>query len=87
MAELVYAPVVVAAKGLFKGLDLRLEVRGSENVPRTGGAVLASNHVSYLDFIFRAAKKLVSLVTGRGRTAPQPASRLADPVPAAGHDD
>jgi len=52
MAELVYAPVVVAAKGLFKGLDLRLEVRGSENVPRTGGAVLASNHVSYLDFIF-----------------------------------
>ncbi len=52
MAEPVYAPVVVAAKGLFKALDLRLEVRGSENVPRTGGAVLASNHVSYLDFIF-----------------------------------
>jgi 1-acyl-sn-glycerol-3-phosphate acyltransferase len=52
MAEPVYAPVVVAARGLFKGLGLRLEVLGSENVPRTGGAVLASNHVSYLDFIF-----------------------------------
>jgi 1-acyl-sn-glycerol-3-phosphate acyltransferase len=52
MAEPVYAPVVVAAKGLFKGLGLRIEVVGSDNVPRSGGAVLASNHVSYLDFIF-----------------------------------
>jgi 1-acyl-sn-glycerol-3-phosphate acyltransferase len=52
MPEPVYAPVIVAAKGLFKGLGLRLEVIGADNVPRTGGAVLASNHVSYLDFIF-----------------------------------
>ena len=52
MAEPVYAPVIVAAKGMFAGLGLRLEVLGSENVPRTGGAVLASNHVSYPDFIF-----------------------------------
>jgi len=52
MAEPVYAPVILTAKGLFKGLGLRIALKGSENVPRTGGAVLASNHVSYLDFIF-----------------------------------
>lgn len=52
MAELVYAPVIATALGVFKALGLTLDVRGGENVPRTGGAVLASNHVSYLDFIF-----------------------------------
>ena len=52
MVEPVYSPVILVAKGAFKGLDLQLDVRGAENVPRTGGAVLASNHVSYLDFIF-----------------------------------
>jgi len=52
MVEPVYAPVVVAAQGAFKALGLKLHVTGGENVPRHGGAVLASNHVSYLDFIF-----------------------------------
>ncbi len=52
MAELVYAPVITAAQGVFAGLGLKLDVRGGEHVPRTGGAVIASNHVSYLDFIF-----------------------------------
>jgi len=52
MDEPVYAPVILAAKGAFAGLGLKLDVRGAENVPRSGGAVLASNHVSYLDFIF-----------------------------------
>ena len=37
---------------MFRVLDIRFEVRGAEYIPRTGGAVLASNHVSYLDFIF-----------------------------------
>ncbi|HET7901397.1 MAG TPA: lysophospholipid acyltransferase family protein [Candidatus Nanopelagicales bacterium] len=52
MAELVYAPVITAFQGVFAGLGLKLDVRGGANVPRTGGAVIASNHVSYLDFIF-----------------------------------
>lgn len=52
MVEPVYAPVVGAAKVLFKVLDLRLDVRGSQYVPRKGGAVLASNHIGYLDFVF-----------------------------------
>ena len=52
MADLVYPPVIAAARTLFRVLDLKLEVVGAENVPRSGGAVLVSNHVSYLDFIF-----------------------------------
>ncbi|TDC59785.1 1-acyl-sn-glycerol-3-phosphate acyltransferase [Micromonospora sp. KC207] len=52
MPELVYPPVIAVAKTMFRVLDLRLTVEGSHHVPRTGGAVLASNHVSYLDFIF-----------------------------------
>ncbi|MEU4480864.1 lysophospholipid acyltransferase family protein [Micromonospora sp. NPDC023966] len=52
MSELVYPPVILAAKTMFRALDLRLRIEGSHHVPRTGGAVLASNHVSYLDFIF-----------------------------------
>jgi 1-acyl-sn-glycerol-3-phosphate acyltransferase len=62
--EIVYPPVVGAAKLLFRVLDLRIQVEGSEHIPATGGAVLASNHVSYLDFIFcglgaQPAKRLV----------------------------
>src|SRR5664280_63039 len=37
---------------MFRVLDISFDVRGAEHIPRSGGAVLASNHVSYLDFIF-----------------------------------
>ncbi|MEV6109203.1 lysophospholipid acyltransferase family protein [Streptomyces sp. NPDC051940] len=64
MAELVYRPVIGAALGLFKALDLKIDLKGAEHVPARGGAVLASNHISYLDFVFcgyaaRPAKRLV----------------------------
>ncbi|MFC4532996.1 lysophospholipid acyltransferase family protein [Sphaerisporangium dianthi] len=52
MAEIVYPLVIASARGLFKALDLRIDVRGAERVPKSGGAVLVGNHVSYLDFIF-----------------------------------
>ncbi|WP_245679711.1 lysophospholipid acyltransferase family protein [Actinomadura hibisca] len=52
MAEIVYPPVIKAAKGLFKVLNLKFRIEGTENIPPVGGAVLVSNHVSYLDFIF-----------------------------------
>ncbi|NJP33091.1 lysophospholipid acyltransferase family protein [Micromonospora thermarum] len=52
MPELVYPPVIAAAKTMFRVLDLKIRIEGAHHVPRTGGAVLASNHVSYLDFIF-----------------------------------
>jgi 1-acyl-sn-glycerol-3-phosphate acyltransferase len=51
-ADVVYPPVIAAAKVLFRALDLRLRLDGAQHVPGAGGAVLASNHVSYLDFIF-----------------------------------
>jgi 1-acyl-sn-glycerol-3-phosphate acyltransferase len=50
--ELVYPPVVAFAKTMFRVLDMRITVEGAEHIPAAGGAVLASNHVSYLDFIF-----------------------------------
>ena len=50
--ELVYRPVLVTADAAFRALDLRFIMTGTERIPRVGGAVLASNHVSYLDFIF-----------------------------------
>ena len=52
MAEPVYAPVIATAKGAFRVLGLKLDIQGGQHVPKTGGAVLASNHISYLDFIF-----------------------------------
>jgi 1-acyl-sn-glycerol-3-phosphate acyltransferase len=62
--ELVYPPVIGLAKIMFRLLDLKIDVDGAEHIPATGGAVLASNHVSYLDFIFcglgaQPAKRLV----------------------------
>src|SRR4051812_34525827 len=62
--ELVYPPVITVAKTMFRVLDLKIQVDGAEHIPATGGAVLASNHVSYPDFIFcgfgaQPAKRLV----------------------------
>ncbi|MEI6215727.1 MAG: lysophospholipid acyltransferase family protein [Actinomycetes bacterium] len=50
MADLVYPPVVVAIKTLWRYLGLKFTVFGEANIPRKGGAVLAINHVGYLDF-------------------------------------
>lgn len=47
-----YRPVIALAELAFKALGLTVRIDGLENVPVTGGAVLASNHVSYLDFLF-----------------------------------
>lgn len=58
MAELVYRPVVGFAQALFKAWDLKIDCKGSENIPRSGGAVLVSNHISYLDFVFNGLAAL-----------------------------
>lgn len=52
MSEIVYPPVIAAAKLMFRVLGLRITVDGAEHIPAAGGAVIACNHVSYLDFIF-----------------------------------
>jgi 1-acyl-sn-glycerol-3-phosphate acyltransferase len=50
MADLVYPPVIGAVKGFWKYLGLKFDFEGDENIPREGGAILAMNHVGYLDF-------------------------------------
>jgi len=52
MADLVYPPVILLARTVFAALGLKFTIEGAEHIPRTGGAVLASNHVGYLDFTF-----------------------------------
>lgn len=56
MAELVYPPVIALFKLVWRGLDVQFHFEGQENLPKKmdnkGGAVLACNHVSYLDFAF-----------------------------------
>ena len=52
VSDLVYRAVVAAAMAVFGGLGLRIEVRGADHLPAHGPAVLASNHISFLDFMF-----------------------------------
>lgn len=50
MADLVYPPVIVAIKAFWKYLGLKFDFKGEENIPRKDGAILAINHIGYLDF-------------------------------------
>jgi 1-acyl-sn-glycerol-3-phosphate acyltransferase len=68
--DLTYLPIVATAKVGFRALGLRFVMRGTEHVPRTGGAVLALNHVSYVDFILggfaaQPSKRLVRFMAKR----------------------
>lgn len=81
MSDVVYPPVIGLAKTLFRVLDLRITVEGGEHIPRQGGAVLASNHVSYLDFIFagfgaQPSKRLVRFMAKQEIFA----NRIAGPL-------
>jgi 1-acyl-sn-glycerol-3-phosphate acyltransferase len=51
MRDLVYPPVVLTARAWFKAAGFRFQLTGTEHVPRSGGAVLAFNHISYVDFV------------------------------------
>lgn len=50
--DLTYPPIIATVRTLFRVLDLRFQMSGTDHVPREGGAVLAVNHIGYLDFIF-----------------------------------
>ena len=50
MADFVYPPVITLVKGFWKYLGFQFDFQGEENIPRKGAAILAINHVSYLDF-------------------------------------
>jgi 1-acyl-sn-glycerol-3-phosphate acyltransferase len=49
--DLTYPPIILTAKLAFKALGLKFDMRGAEHVPRSGGALMVFNHVSYVDFI------------------------------------
>jgi 1-acyl-sn-glycerol-3-phosphate acyltransferase len=51
MRDIVYPPVVLTARTAFKLLDVRFQLTGTEHIPRSGGAVVALNHISYVDFV------------------------------------
>ena len=50
MTEPLYRAIVEGFKGIFGVLGMKLDIVGEENIPLQGGAVLALNHTSYLDF-------------------------------------
>lgn len=47
-----YRFVIRMALVVFRLFGFRFDVRGSEHVPATGGAIICSNHVSFFDFTF-----------------------------------
>ena len=52
MADPVYRVVIGAAVGMIKSMGWKVSVEGSENIPLDGPAVIATNHIGYLDFVF-----------------------------------
>ncbi len=52
MRDLTYPPIILTAKTAFRVLGQRFQMTGTEHVPRTGGVLLAVNHIGYVDFIY-----------------------------------
>lgn len=50
--EPVYGTVIQLARLIWRVQGLKFTVTGVENLPTTGGAVIAINHTSYFDFTF-----------------------------------
>lgn len=70
MRDLTYPPIIATAKVAFKALGFKFDLRGTEHVPRSGGALLVFNHVSYIDFILGGlaavpSKRLVRFMAKR----------------------
>lgn len=52
MRDLTYPPVIATAKLSFRLLGQRFQMSGTEHVPRSGGVLLAYNHIGYVDFVY-----------------------------------
>lgn len=50
MTDRVYPVVITLVRLFWRVLGLRFTIKGAERIPRSGGAVMAINHVGYLDF-------------------------------------
>ncbi|MFA7322915.1 MAG: lysophospholipid acyltransferase family protein [Candidatus Nanopelagicales bacterium] len=72
MADPVYRPVIFAAKSAFRLLGVRFDIVGQEHMPASGGAILAINHNSFLDYAFaglpadRAGRRMVRFLAKEG---------------------
>src|SRR3954453_1386686 len=60
-----YRLVIRLALIIFRLFRFRFDVRGQEHVPATGGAIICSNHVSFLDFTFLGLAALPQHRLGR----------------------
>ncbi len=70
MRDLTYPPIIVTAKAAFRLLGQRFQMTDTENVPRSGGVLLAYNHIGYVDFIYggfaaNPSKRLVRFMAKR----------------------
>jgi len=52
MRDRTYPTVIRGCRTAFKALGQHIELSGLEHVPTSGGFLLASNHVSYVDFVY-----------------------------------
>lgn len=52
MRDLTYPPIILACKAGFRLLGQQITITGAHHVPRTGGVLLAVNHISYVDFVY-----------------------------------
>jgi 1-acyl-sn-glycerol-3-phosphate acyltransferase len=50
--EPIYRAVIQFSRMIFAIQGLKFTIRGAENVPQTGGAVMAINHLSFMDFAY-----------------------------------
>ena len=60
MAEFVYPPVIGIVKTFWRYLGLQFTFYGEAHVPKKGPAILAMNHVGYLDFAIAGTAVLPS---------------------------
>ncbi|MBA2418119.1 MAG: 1-acyl-sn-glycerol-3-phosphate acyltransferase [Nocardioidaceae bacterium] len=70
MRDITYPPIILMAKAAFKVLGLKFQMSGTDNIPRQGGAIIALNHISYVDFVFGGltavpSKRLVRFMAKR----------------------
>ncbi len=70
MRDLTYPPIVVAVKLGFRALGQRFAMTGAHHIPRSGGVLLAFNHIGYVDFVYgglaaQPSKRLVRFMSKR----------------------
>jgi len=51
MRDITYPLVIRAAKTWFRLADIDVRMTGTEHIPSAGGALLAVNHISYVDYL------------------------------------